>query len=108
MLMCPGVCQRVVVCLRTSLGHGFELFLAAPCGPFCLCDCAVTCQVRCNGFEGNGAVARDGPCRAEQFVGVDAVAGECDDVDVVTPAGAGDAAFEDGDALLGDGGLGRI
>ena len=34
--------------------------------------------------------------------------GECDDVDVVTPAGAGDAAFEDGDALFGDGGLGRV
>ena len=40
-------------------------------------------------------MAGEGPCRAEQFIEVDAVAGECDDVDVVTPAGAGDAPFED-------------
>jgi hypothetical protein len=70
--------------------------------PFRLCDCAVTDEVWCDGFEGDAAVTGDGPCRAEQFVWVDAVAGECDDVDVVTPARAGDASFEDGDALLGD------
>jgi hypothetical protein len=52
------------------------VFLAAPCGPFRLSDCAVTGHVRCHGFEGNGAVARDGPCRTKQFVGVDAAAGE--------------------------------
>jgi hypothetical protein len=32
----------------------------------------------------------------------DAVSAEYDDVDVVMPARAGDAAFEDGDALLDD------
>lgn len=82
------------------------MFLAAPCGPLCLSDCALTRHVRCEGFEGKGAVACDGRCRAEQFIGVDAAAGELDDIDVVTPTSAGDAAFEDGDALLGDGGLG--
>jgi hypothetical protein len=64
--------------------------------------------VRCDRFEYDAAVLRDGLCRAEQFVGVDAVGGELDDIDVVTLAGAGDAAFEDGDALLGDGGLGCV
>ena len=60
--------------VEVLLAGGFEVFLAAPCGPFRLSDCAVTGQVRCDRFEGNGAVACDGPCGAEQFVGVDAVA----------------------------------
>jgi hypothetical protein len=94
--------------VEVLLACEFEVFLAAPCGPFRLCDCAVADEVRCGGFEGDAAVARDGPCWSEQFIGVDAVAGELDDVDVVTPASAGDAAFEDGDALLGDAGLGRV
>jgi hypothetical protein len=64
-----------------------------------LSDCAVTGEVWCDSLEGDAAVARDGPCRAEQFSGVDAVVGELNDVDVVTPAGASDATFKDRDAL---------
>jgi hypothetical protein len=93
--------------IEVFLAGGFESLLAAPCGPFRLSDCPVTGEVRSHGFECDTTVARDGPCRAEEFIGLDALAGELDDVDVITPAGAGDAAFEDGDALLGDGGLGR-
>lgn len=94
--------------VEVLLAGGFEVLLAALGGPFRLCDCAVTGEVRFDGFEGDAAVACDGARRAEQFIGVNTVAGELNDIDVVTPAGAGDAAFEDGDALLGDGGLGRV
>jgi hypothetical protein len=99
--------QRDLV-VEVLLADRFEVLLAAPGGPFRLSDCAVTGEVRCDGLEGDAAVARDGPRRAEQFSGVDAMVGELNDVDVVTPAGAGDATFKDGDALLGDGGLGRV
>ncbi len=64
--------------VEVLLAGRIEVFLAAPCGPFRLCDCAVTDEVWCDGFEGDAAVAGDSPCRAEQFVGVDAVAGECE------------------------------
>jgi hypothetical protein len=82
------------------------VFLAVPGGPFRSSDCAVTGEARCDRLEGDAAVARDGPCRVQQFSGVDAMVGELNDVDVVTPAGAGDATFKDGDGLLGYGGLG--
>jgi hypothetical protein len=41
---------------------GFEVFLAASCGPFRLCDCAIAGQVWCDRFESDAAVAGDGPC----------------------------------------------
>jgi hypothetical protein len=46
--------------VEVLLAGGFEMFLAAPCGPFCLCDCAVTGQVCCDRFEGDAAVAGAG------------------------------------------------
>ena len=62
--------------VEVLLTYGFEVLLAAPCGPFRLCDCAVTGQVRCDGFEGDAAmVVRRRVQIAEQFVGVDAAAG---------------------------------
>lgn len=74
--------------VEVLLADGFEALLAAPRGPFRLCDCAITGQVRCNGFERDAAVPRDSPCRAEQFIGVDALAAELDNIDVVAPASA--------------------
>jgi hypothetical protein len=40
--------------------------------------------VRCDRFEYDAAALRDGPCGTKEFVGVDAVGGELDDIDVVT------------------------
>jgi hypothetical protein len=94
--------------VEVLLADGFEVLLAAPRGPFRLCDCAIIGQVWCDGFEGDAAGPRDGPCRTEQFVGVDALAAELDYIDVVSPASAGDATFQDRDTLLGNGGLKRV
>ena len=52
-------------------------------------------------------LAGDGFGGSPQLVRVEALMAELDDVDVVAPSGAGDAAFQDGDGLLGDGCLGR-
>lgn len=41
-------------------------------------------------MRGNASVVRDGAGGAKEFIGVDAVAGEGNDADAVTPAGASD------------------
>lgn len=80
-------------------------FFATPRRPFGLADLPVADHMRRDRPEGDATITSHGSRGAEQLVGVDALPGELDDVDVVAPAGAGDAAFEDGDALLGDRGL---
>lgn len=87
---------------------GFEVFLASPCGPFRLCYCAVAGEVWSDVFEVDTAVSGDGPGCAEELGGIVSGSGERNDVNVVVPAGTGDAAFEYGDTLFGDGRFGRV
>jgi hypothetical protein len=92
---------------ENRLADVFEGFLAAPSGPLGLCDRAIA------GDRGTDWRRLDPPVssyradRPEEPLIVEAVLlGQLDDVDVVAPAGAGDSAFEDSDALLGDRGFG--
>lgn len=100
------LCDEQDLVVESFLGDGFESFLAAPGGPLGLGDGAVAGQVRGDGLEGDAAVGGDGFGGGTEPGRVDRVASvELHDVDVIAPSGAGDAAFEDGDAFLGDGGL---
>lgn len=103
------VCDEQELVVESFLGDGFESLLAAPGGPLGLGDGAVAGQVGRDGLEGDAPVGGDSFGGRAEPGRVDRVASvELHDVDIVAPAGAGDAAFEDGDALLGDGGLGGV
>ena len=51
------------------------MLLATPCRPFRLCDGFITGEMWCNGFEGDAAVAGDGPRRWQEFLGIEGFAG---------------------------------
>ena len=93
--------------VELSFADLFEAFFAPPSGPLSLFDGTMALQMRADRFEGHATVAGDGFGGSPQLVRVEALMAELDDVDVVAPSGAGDAAFQDGDGLLGDGCLGR-
>src|SRR5680860_49549 len=86
-----------------------EAFLAAPGRPLRLRDAPVAVEHGGDLLEVDPAVVGDGLGRGEQKIVVDVVdLGEADDVDVVPPAGAGGPTLQDGDALLGKHGFGRV
>ena len=86
----------------------FEVLFAPPSGPLSLFDGAMALQMRADRFEGHATVAGDGFGGSPQLVRVETMTAELDDIDVVAPSGADDAALQDGDGFLNNGCLGRV